>query len=140
MKKRFLPVLVLLSLMLAGGLAMSAGCGGSKTTSGGPSTAPTSAPATTNAQTVGAPIYPGTKAEPVYAGVYKMVTGDSYDKVVAFYKKELPNATFSETTIPSGKGSSLLIDSADFRGNVSVEENMPSSGKVTVTVGKISTQ
>jgi len=137
MKKLALPAVAAVSLMLAFGLALSAGCGGSKATS---STGPSSASGYVSEQTVGVPIYPGTKPEQEYAGVYKMTTGDSFDQVVAFYRKQLPKATYSETTIQTGKGAAFVVDESTFHGNVSVEENTPSNGKVTITVSKFNTQ
>ena len=92
MKKLALPAVVAVSLMLAFGLALSAGCGGSKTTS---SAGTSSTSGEVSEQAVGVPIYPGTKPEQVYEGVYKMTTGDSFDQVAAFYKKQLPTATYS---------------------------------------------
>ncbi|HEY5532167.1 MAG TPA: hypothetical protein VIK22_09225 [Candidatus Anoxymicrobiaceae bacterium] len=137
MKKLALPAVVAVSLMLAFGLALSAGCGGSKTTS---SAGTSSTSGEVSEQAVGVPIYPGTKPEQVYEGVYKMTTGDSFDQVAAFYKKQLPTATYSETTIQTGKGAAFVVDESTFHGNISVEENTPSNGKVTITVSRFNTQ
>lgn len=41
---------------------------------------------------------------------------------------------------PSGKGASFLVNEDDFSGNVSIEENIPSDGKVTITVSKFNTK
>jgi hypothetical protein len=85
---------------------------------------------------VGVPVYPGTSPEEAYSGVYRMVTTDSFEKVVTFYKDKLPAAVYSEIAIPTGKGASLVVDDGGFHGNLSVEENLPSPGKVTVTASR----
>lgn len=145
MKEHRVPVLVILSLLLlACVLAASAGCGGSKSpgtspeTSTSPNTGPStgSSPGGVTQQQIGVPVYPGTRPEQTFAGIYQMTTTDSFDQVVAFYKKELPKATFSEITIPTGKGASLVVDESGFHGNVSVEENLPEKGQVTIRVSK----
>jgi hypothetical protein len=69
-----------------------------------------------------------------------MTTADSFEAVVEFYKKQLPKATFSQIAIDTGKGASYVLDDADFHGNVSVEENLPTKGQVTITVSKFSTK
>jgi hypothetical protein len=137
------------STLLAIMLVAIAGCGGGTTTPASTDTTPTTPTSTGTSPTtpastgttptekdVGVVGYPGTSPEQVYAGVYKMVTADGYDKVVEFYKKAEPGAVFSEITIPTGKGASFVVDTADFHGNISVEENLPESGKVTITVSK----
>jgi len=131
MKKCIAMTVTALCLLLAI-VSLAAGCGGSK-----PATKPSSSGSSAAPSNIGVPVYPGTTPEEAF-GVTKMVTTDSYDQVVAFYKKALPGATFSEITIPSGKGASLLVDTKEFHGNVSIEENLPSSGKVTISVSKIS--
>lgn len=138
MRRRATLVLIVVLLLLACGLAVLAGCGGSKTagTSTSTSAGASTGPGGSTEQQVGVPLYPGTKAEQAYAGVYKMTTTDSFDQVVAFYKKELPKATFSQTTIPTGKGAAFVVDESSFHGNVSVEENLPANGQVTVTVSR----
>ncbi len=133
--RKWLPSsLVALCLALA---LMVTGCGGSTTTRGGSDTSPGKATSPVN---VGAPVYTGTNPEEVYSGVYKMVTPDGFEQVVAFYEKELPNAAFTETTIETGKGASFLVDTSSFHGNVSVEENVPAKGQVTITISRINTQ
>ena len=149
MKKRAPAVLIATSILLTVGLAVSAGCGGSKNTTGtGTNPSLSKTPATTSGssssnvteQTLGVPIYPGTKPEQAYTGVYKKTTGDGFDKVVEYYRKQVPGATYSETVIESGKGASFVVDSSSFHGNISLEENMPSKGHVTITVSRFSTQ
>ena len=131
MKKFGSPGLIAIALLLAVTLAVISGCGGSKSNSGNDSRGKA-----VTAETVGVAIYPGTVPEEAYPGVYKMATEDAFDRVVAFYKAELPGATFSEITIPSGRGASFVVDKGDFHGNVSIEENVPESGRVTITVSR----
>jgi hypothetical protein len=129
-KRSVLTVTAVAFVLLIAALSAS-GCGG-----GGGTATTTGSKA--DAARVGVPVYPGTSPEEAYAGVYKMVTPDSFDKVVAFYKDKLPGATYSQITIPTGRGASFLVDDKDFHGNVSVEENLPASGKVTITVSRYS--
>lgn len=171
--RKSLPALAILSVLLGFALVLSAGCGGSGTSTEkatenrNPTTenqttenrnqttenqttetkpGETSSPGTSNSTSssgdvtetqVGVPVYPGTTPREAYKDVYKMITTDGYDKVVGFYKEKLPEATFSEMSIGTGKGAAFNVQSADFHGNVSVEEGMPAKGQVTITVSKI---
>lgn len=132
-------VLTALMLALALSTAVIAGCGASTSQSSGPEKTATDGNKD-GAVAVGVTAYPGTRPDEVYNGVYKMTTSDTFDQVVGFYKKELPQATFSEIKIDTGRGASFLVDSAEFHGNVSVEENLPSDGQVTITVSRIRTE
>ena len=140
MKKLAPATLIVLALLLAVTLAVAAGCGGSKSTEKTDTKVVDTGEKDVSTETVGVAVYAGTKPEEAYPGVYSMVTGDGFDEVVGFYKAELPGATFSEIEIPSGRGASFLVDKDDFSGNVSIEENIPSDGKVTITVSKFNTK
>jgi len=133
-KKYLRPAVVTLLPVLGLSLLLLAGCGGGTTASKG------SPPSAVSIQNLGVPAYPGTKPSEAYSGVFKMTTADSFEAVVEFYKKQLPKATFSQIAIDTGKGASFVLDDADFHGNVSVEENMPTKGQVTITVSKFSTK
>jgi len=132
-KKTGIVTIAFLALVLASIMVISAGCGGSG------STGTTSPKGGVTSQGLGVPVYTGTTAEEVYPGVFKMTTTHGFDQVVAFYKKELREATFSEIKIDTGRGASFVVDMKGFNGNISVEENLLADGQVTVTVSKFKT-
>ncbi len=127
----FAGALLLLALLLAAG-----GCGSGSSSDSGDAVKTTPAGKEVTEETLGVEIYPGSSPEEAFAGVYKMVTPDGYDKVVEFYKKSEPDAVFSETAIETGKGAAFVVDKSGFHGNISVEENLPSQGEVTITVSR----
>ncbi|MHB8895722.1 MAG: hypothetical protein ACYC99_11185 [Candidatus Geothermincolia bacterium] len=142
MRKQWSLVIAVLALVIVASSLALAGCGGSKG-SGKSTSPPASSSASTGgvtSQTLGVPVYPGTRADEAFAGVFKMTTTDSFDKVIEFYEKELPDATFSEIKIDTGRGASFVVDKSDFNGNISVEENLPGSGQVTITVSRFKTK
>ncbi len=132
MKRYTCLALVTLALMLALALLVVAGCGGSSPNTSGADTSGN----TVDAKAVGVPTYPGTTPEEVYPDVYRMVTTDGYAKVAAFYKEKLTGATTSEITIPTGRAASFMVTEDWGYRNVSVEENVPESGRVSITVTK----
>lgn len=126
-------------LLLACCIAIFAGCGGSTPATTGAQGKTSSPNGGVTSKALPVPAYPQTEPDEVYDGVFKMITTDSFDQVIGFYKKELPAATFSQIKIDTGRGASFLVDSDAFHGNVSVEENLPSNGEVTITVSSYKT-
>jgi len=135
-----IPAAALVLFLIAVVLIVIAGCGGSNSATEAENKGTDSKGKTVTEETLGVAVYSGTTPEEAYPGVYKMVTDDGFDEVIAFYKAELPDAVFSELPIPSGKGAAFAVSEGGFQGNVSVEENLPVEGKVTITVSRFNSE
>lgn len=125
---------------LALALAVLVGCGGSGSGSTATKGTDTSSGNAVADEAVGVAVYPGTNPEEIFTGIYTMVTSDGFDEVLEFYRGELPDAIFSEISIETGRGASFMVTEGDSYRNVSVEENLPESGSVTITVSEVKSE